>query len=620
MPPEQLKPAEASSGQRYLVNAWISFLREYGPIPQNNNMYDETIQGALRRAKVQPLEFETGDLLKRILADLNATPARSVLLTGTAGDGKTYLCREAWIRLGGKQQTWEKEGKVKRLKLETGKTLYVIKDLSELGGSDYKYLEKMAQSVLDANAGELFLVAANDGQLVEAWGRAKSSDAVLSFRAAIEELLVTDASEKDGFQLRLHNLSRTDSAAMMTKILESIRNHPGWRQCDGCLGQTTDPKYRCPIWENLQRLGDSLFRERLFQLLTLSDQDGYHLPIRQLLILASNLLLGNSDARNGLLQCRDIPGIIERNAGSQASIYRNVFGGNLSPDRRANTEVFSVFGRFGIGDETSNQIDNLLVFGADDPKLTSTFDRIIRQDPLYGGSSRFLTLQAAYLEGEDENEIKDFLDELPGARQRLFFTIPDADARKFALWELTVFHFAGEYLEQVLIPLQRGDWPPRHLLDRLVRGINRIFTGILVSASRELVLTSSISYSQARISPIQEHAISIEPNRGEKVTIEMSKNRPCLAVYLDRDHRVPLMLNLVKYEFLSRVAEGALPTSFSRECYEDLLSFKTRLLQHWSTLQQEYGEDRSGIREVTIRVIELDPRGTLIQNPISLKV
>ena len=595
-------------------------MREYGPIPQNNNMYDETIQGALRRTKVQPLEFETGDLLKRIIEDLTASPARSVLLTGTAGDGKTYLCREAWTRLGGKQQTWEKEGKIKRLKLETGKTLYVIKDLSELGSSDYKYLEKMAQSVLDTNAEDLFLVAANDGQLIEAWGRAKSSDAVRAFRDVIEELLVTETSEKDGVQLRLHNLSRTDSAAMMGKILESIRKHPGWRQCDGCLGQTADPKYRCPIWENLQRVGGTLFQERLFQLLTLSDQDGYHLPIRQLLILASNLLLGDRDAKNGLLQCRDVPGIVDKNATSEASIYRNVFGGNLSPDRRTNTEVFSVFGRFGIGDETSNQIDNLLVFGADDPRLTPTFDRIIRQDPLYGGSAHFLSLQAAYLEGEDQDEMDQFLDELPGARQRLFFTIPDSDARKFSLWELTVFHFAGEYLEQVLVPLRRGDRPPRHLLDRLVRGINRVFTGILVSQSRELVLTSSISYSQSRISPIQEHAISIEPNRGEKVTIEMLKNRPCLSVYLDRDYKVPLMLNLIKYEFLSRVAEGALPTSFSRECYEDLLSFKTRLLQHWNALQQRYGEDKSQTREVIIRVVELDPRGTLIQNPISLKV
>jgi hypothetical protein len=37
-------------------------------------------------------------------------------------------------------------------------------------------------------------------------------------------------------------------------------------------------------------------------------------------------------------------------------------------------------------------------------------------------------------------------------------------------------------------------------------------------------------------------------------------------------------LNLVRFEFLSRVAtEGALPASFSKECYEDVLAFKSRL-------------------------------------------
>ena len=91
---------ELKAGSRYLVNPWVSFLREYGPIPQNNNMYDESIQRVTRRTKVQPLQFDTGDRVSRIVADLNADHPRSVLLTGTAGDGKTYLCREAWCSLG----------------------------------------------------------------------------------------------------------------------------------------------------------------------------------------------------------------------------------------------------------------------------------------------------------------------------------------------------------------------------------------------------------------------------------------------------------------------------------------------------------------------------------------
>ena len=202
-----------------------------------------------------------------------------------------------------------------------------------------------------------------------------------------------------------------------------------------------------------------------------------------------------------------------------------------------------------------------------------------------------MTHQAGYLDGTDESEIEEFLAILPSARQRLFFTIPPSDGKRLGLWELTAFHFAGEYLDELLIPLRKGERPSRLILDRLVRGMNRVFTGILVSASRELVLTSSSSYSQSRISRIQEHSISVDPNRGEKIVFELLKEKPCLAVHLDRDNKVPLLLNLVKYEFLSRVADGALPISFSRECYEELLSFKTKLLQKWQSLRKTYGEE-----------------------------
>ena len=37
---------------------WITFLRKYGPIPRNDNMYDETIQKIARRHKIKPIEFE----------------------------------------------------------------------------------------------------------------------------------------------------------------------------------------------------------------------------------------------------------------------------------------------------------------------------------------------------------------------------------------------------------------------------------------------------------------------------------------------------------------------------------------------------------------------------------
>jgi hypothetical protein len=52
-----------------------------------------------------------------------------------------------------------------------------------------------------------------------------------------------------------------------------------------------------------------------------------------------------------------------------------------------------------------------------------------------------------------------------------------------------------------------------------------------------------------------------------------------LTVHFSNQIQESLELNLIRYEFLSRVAtEGALPASFSKECYEDTLAFKSRLL------------------------------------------
>ena len=72
----------------------------------------------------------------------------------------------------------------------------------------------------------------------------------------------------------------------------------------------------------------------------------------------------------------------------------------------------------------------------------------------------------------------------------------------------------------------------------------------------------------------------MEPKRGEKVVLTFSGNgHVLLAVHLSQNIVETLELNLVRYEFLSRVAtEGALPASFSKECYEDMLAFKSRLL------------------------------------------
>src|SRR5690348_11870307 len=92
----------AIQGLRMRDTKWLQFLRHYGPIPRNDNVYDETIQRSARRQKIAPIEFEhpMQDLLLRCFDERAVDPV-SVILTGTAGDGKTHLCRKVWARLNG---------------------------------------------------------------------------------------------------------------------------------------------------------------------------------------------------------------------------------------------------------------------------------------------------------------------------------------------------------------------------------------------------------------------------------------------------------------------------------------------------------------------------------------
>jgi hypothetical protein len=603
----------------YQVNPWVTFTRKYGPIPSNDNMYDETIQRSARRNGVAPLRFDTGAILEELLANFRQAAPSSIVLTGTAGDGKTYLCREVWQALGGGRDAWDSDAKLRKLDLPGGGELRVIKDLSELSVADAELLLPMAEAVLGKTQGVVFLVAANDGQLLQAWDRMPPSGDVQQVRQRIEDLLVKGELKAEDAGVWLYNLSRQSSADGMRRVLDALLAHPGWQGCEGCQGKNPGISERCPIWENYERLQQPLVRERLNDLLELCDHTGIHLPIRQLLILASNMLLGHPEAKDHLLRCQDVRTIVHEEKTPSASVYRNTFGGNLPASRRSSVEVFQAIGRFGVGEETSNRVDSLLVYGPDDPRRSAAFDELLRNDPIYGAHKRYFKLQRAYLDGAGEEDISEFNKELVSQRQRLFFSIPNNRAEEYGLWELMVFQSAGNYLNRVVRPASRGERIERKIVGHLVRGLNRVFTGMLTNDEHTLYLASSGSYSHARVSRIVEHEVPAEPKLGAKIVVESKGNSLLLCVFLDRNTRLALPLNLVRYEFLCRVAEGALPTNFSRECYEDILSFKSRLLRAWRELSED-DEETDLKDQLSLGLLELNREGQMSTNRISIQL
>jgi len=621
------------------MSNWLKFLRHYGPVPRNDNMYDETIQRSARRQGIQPIEFEhpAQEAILNCFNQATKDPI-SVVLTGTAGDGKTHLCRQVWKMLNGEDEAWESDSpyltlqfhypedrttlpEVKDERLCRSVKMHFIRDLSgwapQQGAAwepeKEELLERFCRSIFNPDAEEIFLIAANDGQLVESWRRLKDTDEVKRTRQVFEELLVEDRQEKSGVRLKFFNLSRGSSAALFDRAVDAFLGHQGWNELKKEVPGENDlfgPK--CPIRKNYELLQDSLVRGRLRSLLELCDYNGLHVPIRQILLLLANAVLGHPDAKDHLMSPADVPNFIAAGTVSRASLYNNVFGGNLSETRRQAITIFDYLGRFQIGYETTNRVDNILIFGEGDEVLEPYFTKFIAADSFYGADSRYFAAKREYVEGTGESDEKsrEFLDMLISQRRRMFFKIPKEMENELHVWELTVFKFAGEYLESIVAILKEGGLVRRPLLSRIIRGLNRVFTGMLINSERELYLAASANYSQAKVSRILVERVSVDPSKGEKVLLrhDATTDRVFLTVFFAPTLTVDFTLTLVRYEFLSRIAvEGALPACFSKECYEDLLAFKAQLIA--AHAKREGQEQILGGVAIGLKILALTDEG-----------
>lgn len=611
---------------------WIKFLRRYGPIARNDNMYDELIQRSARRAKIRPIIFEHPHQARVLSSFEPDSQPSSVILSGTAGDGKTHLCRQVWQRIKGQEGT-QLDVPYVRTDMVRGDgrpvRLHIIKDLSEWApqqGAEWEadrqeLMQRFCRSMFEPDAEDIFLIAANDGQLIGSWRRLDQTEHVQRARQTFETLLVEDQQQLPGVRLKFYNLSRGSSAQLLDRALGAFLAHEEWEGCySGALSEGHFFGERCPIRHNYELLQTQLVKDRLRALFELCDYNELHVPIRGILLLLVNSVLGHPDVKDHLMTADDVPTVIRQGTVAKASLYNNLFGGNLPETRCESIPVYDYLNRFRIGHETSNRIDNILIFGEADESLRPYFDDLLGRDEFYGADASFYAAQRDYVEGADESETanKTFLNMLISQRRGLFFKIPASQERELRLWELTVFKYAGEYLNRVVGALKAGRTVEQPVLARLVKGLNRIFVGMLISNDRELFLATSLSYSHARVSRMLAESISVRPRRDERVEINWRDEKPVLNVVLSEEVSASLELNLIRFEFLSRVAEGALPNSFSKECHEDILAFKSLLLSKLAERESRYGVGRNQPEAIVFRLLELDDAGNPTEEVIEL--
>jgi hypothetical protein len=603
-------------------NPLIQFLRHYGPVPVSGNLYDETIQSSAEETGIRPIEIELEELRNLVQNFKGPNPA-SVILTGTAGDGKTYLCRRVWESLEGDSTSWARGDKVHEVALPAGQRLIIIKDLSELTPDEKKnYLPRMAESITGQDHGEVFLLAANDGQLVAAWQHVARAfgNPCIEAGQTIQDLLSEEKEADEQHRVRLYNLGRNHSPKLFDRILDAIVEHEGWSQCADCIYRDASGEHRCPIREARKRLlpdPDNCFRKRLLQLLELAEANNQHLSIRHLLMLSLNMLLGHPKATNHLLDCEQVIRIVDRNDISLASPYSNAFGRNL-PERARNQHLcFSVMESFGIGRETFNLLDDLLVYGADSEDLRKEYELLVAKDPYFGAYSVFETQRQKYIDGErNEGEVDQFLELLPPQRQRLFFTLPED--KHWDPWRLTVFRYGGAFLH--LRDNLRNRRPVDGPLGILILGLNRVFTGMMTEERDRLFVATSGGDGRdrtGRLLPIPPIPVQ-EEGWGPFVNLYLPDGAHCpeLRINLPSVTESPtLRLTPILHEYLRRIAEGSLPASFSHQCFEDLLSFKLRILKAAEAIKKE---PPPGV--LSFNLITVSQDGMIVDRKLQVKV
>ncbi|MBI2570979.1 MAG: ATP-binding protein [Candidatus Schekmanbacteria bacterium] len=608
------------------TNPLVDFLRHYGPIAVKDNQYDERIGDAVAQYGVEPIIVPSARL-ETLLRNFRDPCPKNVILTGTAGDGKTFCCRQVFEQLGGNSADWARGDKTISVVLPArAAELVIIKDLSGLTDADKQvHIPEVARAFRGEQSSRCYLIAANDGQLLATWRRGPDQPL---FRE-IESMLVDEREEHGSLSLRMYNLSRGDDAGLFEALVEKIISHPDWRRCDACPAATGDDRQpSCPILVNRQRLdtgGPWQLRSRLRELIELVAANDQHLPIRQLLLLVVNVLLGDATLPNPVLNCNRARRRAAESRYEATNPYGNVFGGNLNERERAQHLVFAVLLDLGVGRETESEVDDLLVFG--EYEAPERFRRLVKEDERFGDAT-YARERERYLNGE-RRQVSGFLRALEAQRRRLFFEASDGpqDQDRVNRWRLTAFRHAGEYLQfrkSLRGPAGGGErWS-----GLLTRGLNRTFSGMMIDTTSELYLAAAGGDGRGRVARFlaREEVPVGRPDRRPFLLVEWREGRPHPQLTVLDDPRArriiaEIELRLTHFEYLMRVASGSLPASFSRQCYEDLQGFKLRLVEALERLDEELGL-KTGRDEscVELLALEINPSGSVEKPKVIIRV
>lgn len=237
----------------YPIEAFIHYLTTYAPGATTNvSLYDERVVGVAKRSGITPIKLVSEDVTNLIELLKKAEPC-NVLVTGVAGDGKTYLCRQAWIELnGGSEKGWDASNIVQVQTYTDGglRNVLFVKDLTDDAYDsridDPKNILNLLNNTLN-DPDFTIVIACNHGQILKKL-RDSKRDSLVKLADTIERRFFdTSAGLPRGLYLFDLKQSRQDN--MFKKIVKVICNRDEWHGCEAC-----QKCHFCPVRKNREAL------------------------------------------------------------------------------------------------------------------------------------------------------------------------------------------------------------------------------------------------------------------------------------------------------------------------------------------------------------------------------
>jgi len=562
------------------INRWVKFLEGY--CKGKNQIQDEYVRKVAKNLGIgEPLDIEF-PWQKEILAKFDSTDEHKlIILTGTAGDGKTKLCRDIVKSLDGDEfdeNAWNADGY-----FSTDKRT-IVKDFSELKEDKVRLIRELIDILDSKIVSKPILVAVNDGILIEELERfiddssnKKEKEIALRLKEIIEDKINLGFSGCEGQELvNLINLSKLNAKENMTLIFDTILNHSGWQDCEGCAGKENQS---CSIYNKYNLLkSEPHIKENLSNIILLLQLNNEHFTIRELLNLTTNTLLASIPKSKSLrindsqlnvfvMSCKAMSKVEHAPVyNDESSIEVGFWGMNLGANKMNSTRPYSEINKLGFGKLSSNYWDRLL-------KQKNDREFSI---PLDINNNLF---DERRLVGVDSNNEK-WSALMKRSRMQLY-CYQDNDRSAFHLQKYT--HF-GSYREKVYNDLLRTDSATDiNTIAMIVLALNRVFHGRYISENSgrdRLFIPEKGQGSIAQISifhgdDIRERDIFIKSLKHD-VNLSGARVEPVLILQL-RNKDIKISLTVELFNYLMHVSKGAPPNTTDPRLYKKLLILRSKI-------------------------------------------